>query len=139
MFDPFMRTLGLEGEIPTPGRATVRGTLGLGHTNSLGSAHGGFLYTIADAAFALASNSHGATAVALSTHMEYLAPTRVGDVIEAVATEVHLGRRAAVYQVELRVGDTLVALFTGTVHRLPDRRTPLIPDAMLPPEPPAAP
>jgi acyl-CoA thioesterase len=71
--------------------------------------------------------------------MEYLAPTRVGDVIEAVATEVHLGRRAAVYQVELRVGDTLVALFTGTVHRLPDRRTPLIPDAMLPPEPPAAP
>lgn len=138
MFDPFMRTLGLEGEIPSPGRARVWGTLKPEHTNSLGSAHGGFLYSIADAAFALASNSHGAIAVALSTHMEYLAPTKPGDLIEAIATEAHLGRRAAVYQIELRVGETLVALFTGTVHRLPERRTPLIPESMLPPGAPPA-
>lgn len=138
MFDPFMRTLGLAGEILSPGRARVWGTLGPEHLNSLGSAHGGFLYSVADAAFALASNSHGAAAVALSTHMEYVAPTKAGDLIEAIATEVHLGRRAAVYQVEIRVGETLVALFTGTVHRLPERRTPLVPESMLPPDVPAA-
>lgn len=125
MFDPYMRLLGLEGEVPAPGQARVWTTLRPEHCNSYGSAHGGFLYTLADAAFALASNSHGALAVALSTHMEYLAATKPGDLIEAVATEVHLGRRAAVYRVDVRSEGRLVGTFTGTVHRRPDQATTL--------------
>ena len=127
MFDPFMRTLGLEGEVTAPGAARVWGTVQPGHLNNWGSAHGGFLYTLADAAFALASNSHGALAVALSTHMEYLKPCRPGDVLTATATEVHLGRRAAVYRVEVRGDGDLLALFTGTVHRRPDESSPRMP------------
>ncbi|HRW67748.1 MAG TPA: hotdog fold thioesterase, partial [Candidatus Competibacter sp.] len=74
-------------------------------------------YTVADAAFALASNAHGTLAVALAVHMEYLQASQAGADVEALATEVHLGRRTAVYRVEVRSGSTLLALFTGTVYR----------------------
>lgn len=117
MQDPFMSALGLEGEILGPGRARVWGVVRPDHLNLHGTAHGGFLYTIADAAFALASNSHGVPAVALSTHMEYLRAVRMGETVEAVAEEVHRGRRAALYRVEVRRNEELVAVFTGWVHR----------------------
>jgi acyl-CoA thioesterase len=82
-----------------------------------GEGHGGFLYTLADATFALASNSHGVRAVALSTHMEYLRAVQAGERVEAVAEEVYRGRRAALYRVEVRRDGELVAVFTGWVHR----------------------
>lgn len=100
-----------------PGQARVWGVIRPEFLNSWGSAHGGFLYSVADAAFALASNSHGTLAVALTAHMEYLQASQVGAAVEALATEVRLGRRTAVYQVEVRSGPVLLALFTGTVYR----------------------
>ncbi len=112
-----MNTLGLQGQVPIPGQARVWGTIRPEFLNSWGSAHGGFLYAVADAAFALASNSHGTLAVALATHMEYLQASQAGAEVEALATEVHLGRRTAVYRVEVRSGQTLLAIFTGTVYR----------------------
>jgi acyl-CoA thioesterase len=117
MLDPFMIALGLQGEVPAPGQAQVWGVIRPEFLNSWGSAHGGFLYSVADAAFALASNSHGTLAVALATHMEYLQASQVGADVEALATEVYLGRRTAVYRVEVRSGPTLLAIFTGTVYR----------------------
>ncbi len=127
-----MDFLGLEGEIPVPGRALVRGTLKPEHLNSWASAHGGFVYAMADAAFALASNSHGAMAVAIATNMEYIRPTRAGERLEAEAAEVHLGRRTSVYRVEVRGEDGLVALFTGTAYRRPERPSPLFPEETPP-------
>jgi acyl-CoA thioesterase len=123
MLDPFMTTLGLQAEIPAPGQARVWGTLKPEYLNAWGSAHGGFLYTLADAAFALAANSHGISAVALSTHMEYLRFSRAGDSLEAIATEVHLGHRTAVYRVELYSDQTLLAVFTGTAYRRPEQES----------------
>lgn len=116
-----MTWLGLQSEILAPGRARVWGTLRPEHLNGWGSAHGGFLYTLADAAFALASNSHGIMAVALSTHMEYLQASQAGDRLEALAEEVHLGRRTAVYRVEVRCGAELRATFTGQAYRRPEQ------------------
>jgi len=72
MLDPFMTTLGLQAEVPVPEPARAWGVIRPEFLNSWGSAHGGFLYSLADAAFALASNSHGTLAVALAAHMEYL-------------------------------------------------------------------
>ena len=125
--DPFMVTLGLQAEVPAPGQARVWGVIRPEFLNSWGSAHGGFLYSVADTAFALASNSHGTLAVALAAHMEYLQASQAGAEVEALATEVHLGRRTAVYRVEVRSGATLLALFTGTVYRRPDQPTSLLP------------
>ncbi len=115
--DPFMTALGLRGEILAPGAARMEARLGPEHLNNWGSAHGGFLFTLADSAFALASNSHGPTAVSLSAHMTYFRPTRVGDTLEALAREVSLTRRTAVYPVDVRCGDDLIAQFTGTAYR----------------------
>jgi acyl-CoA thioesterase len=126
LLDPFMTHLGLQAEIIAPGQARVWGVLKPEYLNGFGSAHGGFLYTLADAAFALAANAHGVQAVALSTHMEYLQPVRVGDSVEAVASEVHLGKRTAVYCVEVSCGGTLAARFTGTAYRRPGQKSWLV-------------
>jgi acyl-CoA thioesterase len=115
--DPFMTALGLQTEVLGPGRARVWGKVQPHHVNMLGSTHGGFIYSLADGAFALASNSHGVPAVALSTHIEYFEAGREGDELEAVAEEIYLGYRTAHYRVEVRRAATLIAVFTGTVYR----------------------
>jgi acyl-CoA thioesterase len=120
MVDPFMNTLGLQAESTAPGTARVRGRVKPTQLNMLGTAHGGFLYTLADIAFGMAANTHGVPAVALATHMEYLLPAKLGDELVAIATEVHLGRSTGLYRVDVRSGDQLVATFTGTVFRKQD-------------------
>jgi len=115
--DPFMTALGFQGEVTAPGQARVWVELRPEHLNSWGSAHGGLIFTLADSAFALASNAHGPLAVALGAHIAFLRATRVGDTLEASAREVSLTRRTGVYQVEIRCGEDLVAVFTGTAHR----------------------
>jgi len=118
MADSFVSALGLEVEVIEPGKARARGVVRKEHLNSLAMAHGGYLYTLADTAFAFASNSRGVPAVAISAHMEYLHPGREGDTLEATASEVHLGYRTGVYRAEVRHGDVLLAIFTGTVYRM---------------------
>jgi acyl-CoA thioesterase len=117
MGDSFMSALGLEVEVLAPGQARTRATVRPEHLNSMGMAHGGFLYTMADTAFAFASNSRGVPAVAISTHMDYLQAGYAGDHLEATASEVYLGYRTGVYRAEVRNGATLLAIFTGTVYR----------------------
>jgi acyl-CoA thioesterase len=117
----FAETLGLEVLLHGEGKAHLRAQVRAEHLNLHGGAHGGFLYSLADEAFALASNSRGAAAVALSTHIDYFQVVREGDVVEAVATEEHLGRRVATYRVELRKGDEAVGLFVGTVYRIQEK------------------
>ncbi len=115
----FAAHLGLEVVSSGGGNAVVRALVDERHLNMHGSAHGGFLYSLADEAFALASNSHDAAAVALSVRMDYFKAVREGDVLEASASEEHLGRRVATYRIEVARSGEAVALFTGTVYRLP--------------------
>jgi acyl-CoA thioesterase len=112
------KLLGFEVLETGEGRATVRTTVKGEHLNMHGGAHGGFLFSLADEAFALASNSHGVNAVALDVNMTFFQVVHEGDGLEAVCTEENLGRRVATYRVEVRRGEEAVALFTGTVYRL---------------------
>ncbi|MDR7427617.1 MAG: hydroxyphenylacetyl-CoA thioesterase PaaI [Armatimonadota bacterium] len=114
----YAQSLGLEVLSVEEGRAHLRAVVRPEHLNIHGTAHGGFLYSLADEAFALASNSRGTPAVALTACMAYFRPVVAGEVLEAIAAEEYLGRRTATYRVEVRRGDELVALFTGTVHRM---------------------
>ncbi len=116
----FVRSLGIEVAEAGPGWARLVATVGPEHLNFHGSAHGSFLFALADEAFALACNSRG-PAVARSTNMEFFLPARQGQRVEAVAREVHLGRRASTYVVEVRSEEGLVALFIGTAYRLSGR------------------
>lgn len=116
--DPFMRHLGFAGGSERPGEAQLRAVVRPEHLNNWQTAHGGFLFALADSAFALAANGHDRLAVSLSASIQHLKPCRAGDTLVAHAREISLTRRTGVYQVEIHQGDTLIALFTGTVHRM---------------------
>lgn len=110
-------TLGFEQLLVQPDAARLRTVVRAGHTNMHGTGHGGFVYALADEAFALASNAGDADAVALSVHMDYFRAVQPGDTLIADARAEHVGRRVATYRVEVSVGRQSVALFTGTVYR----------------------
>jgi acyl-CoA thioesterase len=118
----FATLLGLELLSSGEGKAHVRAVVRPEHLNMHHTAHGGFIYTLADEAFAVASNSHGVSAVALNVHMEYFQAIREGDVLEAFATEEHLGRRVATYRIAVMRSEQQVALFTGTVYRMTESK-----------------
>lgn len=117
MIDPLSRLLGFELLHEGPGRAGVRGRVSEEHLNQHGSAHGGFIFALADAALAAASNSHGPEAMAIAATIHFTGPARPGDVLTAEAREVALGTRTATYEIEVSGGEGAVALFTGTVYR----------------------
>lgn len=110
-------TLGFEQLLVKADAARLRAVVGAGHTNLHGTGHGGFVYALADEAFALASNAGDADAVALSVHMDYFRAVKPGDTLVADARAEHVGRRVATYRVEVTSGQETVALFTGTVYR----------------------
>ncbi|WP_318568930.1 hydroxyphenylacetyl-CoA thioesterase PaaI [Salinigranum marinum] len=117
--DPFCETVGVNLTSVHPGYAETVLTVEERHLNFHGTPHGGVVYTLADAAFAAASNTGSKTAVALETNISYLAAVEVGETLRAVAEETHLGGRTAAYEVRVtdEAGDP-VATFRGRVYRL---------------------
>jgi phenylacetic acid degradation protein PaaD len=91
-------------------------TLAEEHLNFNGSCHGGVIFTLADTAFGLASNSHGAVAAGIDAHITFQLPARVGDTLVAKASEVSRSRRLSVVRVDVTHEDgRAVSSFTGTV------------------------
>ncbi|MGZ8304540.1 MAG: hydroxyphenylacetyl-CoA thioesterase PaaI [Telluria sp.] len=81
--------------------------------------HGGYLFALADSAFAFACNSHNHVTVGAGCTIEYLAPGRPGDVLVAEAREQALAGKTGVYDVQVRNQDgKLVVLFRGKSHRI---------------------
>jgi acyl-CoA thioesterase len=117
--DPYCATLGIELRALGPGSATTALTITEELVNFHGTPHGGVLYSLADAAFAAASNSHGDPAVALETNISYLDAVDVGTTVVATATETHLTRRTGEYEVLLTTDDggERLATFRGRVYR----------------------
>lgn len=102
------------------GFARVRMRLRPDHLNGVGVVQGGAVFTLADYAFAAASNSHGTVAVALDVAITFARAARTGT-LTAEATEESVSRRVSVCNV--RVTDDrgeLVALFRGTAFRKED-------------------
>lgn len=82
--------------------------------------HGGYVFALADSAFAFACNSHGYAAVAAGCSIEYLAPVVLGEALTAEARAVEVTGGGGVYDVAVRnrAGRT-VALFRGRSRRIP--------------------
>jgi acyl-CoA thioesterase len=102
------------------GYARARLRLRPDHLNGVGVAQGGLVFTLADFAFAAASNSRGTVAVGLDTSMTFVRGPAAGT-LTAEAREESLSRRVSVCTV--RVTDArgeLVALFRGTAFRKED-------------------
>jgi acyl-CoA thioesterase len=117
--DGAVQALGIELEEIRPGYARMSLAVRPDMTNSHGIGHGGIIFTLADATFAYACNSHNHTAVASGCSIEYLAPAQVGDVLVAVGEERCLNGRTGIYDVEVstRAGRR-IALFRGKSHRI---------------------
>jgi len=101
------------------GTATVTMTVRADMTNGHGICHGGFIFLLADSAFAFACNSHGTPTVAAGATIDFLAPVWAGDQLTAVAREEWLGGRTGIYDIVVtRTDDTVIAHFRGRSHRL---------------------
>ena len=115
--DAFAATLGIEAVDGGLGRAEVRMRVRPEHLNFNGTCHGGVVFSLADTAFGLASNSHGAIAAGVDAHITYQVAVHVGEVLTATAIEVSRGRKLAVYRVDVEnEAGSLVSSFTGTVY-----------------------
>ena len=115
--DRFARSLGAELVEVGPGRAVLELTVASEHLNFNDTCHGGVVFSLADAAFGLASNTHGAVAAAIDAHIGYSAPAHEGDRITAAAAEVTRSPRFAIYRVDVKKADgTVVGVFSGTVY-----------------------
>ena len=119
--DPWARALGVVFEDLRRGYCRTSLTLEPRMVNFQGAPHGGVIFTLADIAFGAACNSHGATAVALSATVSYLAAVEPGARLIAEGREVRQGRRAGFYDVEVRAADgRLVAALHCVAHRVAD-------------------
>jgi acyl-CoA thioesterase len=88
-------------------------------TNGHGICHGGFIFALADSAFAFACNSHGLPTVAAGVTVDFVAPARVGDELTATAREQWLGGRTGLYEMTVTGQDGKVLAFVrGRSHRL---------------------
>ena len=116
--DPFVRWLGITITHAATGMVKLAMTVRKEHINFNGTCHGGVLFSLADTAFGLASNSHGIIAIGVHADIAFCSAVGVGEVIVAEATEAACSKRVGTYQVRLAKQDgATVALFTGTVHR----------------------
>jgi acyl-CoA thioesterase len=101
-----------------PGTATLAMAVRADMVNGHGIAHGGFVFALADSAFAFACNSYDVRTVAYGCAITYLAPARLGDELVAVATERSRSGRTGTYDVTVSAGEQVVAEFRGTSRTL---------------------
>jgi acyl-CoA thioesterase len=102
-----------------PGRARVALTVEERHLNGHGICHGGYVFLLADAAFAYACNTHGVSTVASGADVTFLRPARAGDELVAEAVERAQEGRSGLCDVTVRAGDAVVAEFRGRSRRVP--------------------
>ncbi len=116
--DPLAARLGIVLEQVRPGYARAVMDVGPDLLNAVGTAHGGATMALLDVVHAAVSNSHGTVAVAQDVHTEFLTAGRPGERLVAEGTELHRGRRTAVYRIDARGEDgRLVATALARVFR----------------------
>ena len=115
--DAFSQWLGIEILECEIGRCKVGMTIRKEMLNSMGKAHGGISYSLADTAFGFSANTHGKYAVSIETSINHIAALEEGDYLTAEATLDHQKTKVGFNIVEVRRGEELVALFKGVVYR----------------------
>jgi acyl-CoA thioesterase len=117
--DTAAHTLGVHLVRVAPGHAEVAMTVRADMLNGHAICHGGFIFTLADTAFAYACNSYNLNTVASGCAIDFLAPAREGDVLTAVGYERSASGRTGVYDIDVtnERGDK-IALFRGKSYRI---------------------
>lgn len=116
--DRASQQLGMTVDAVAPGYAVLSMSITEAMANGHGIAHGGYIFTLADSAFAFACNGHGPHAVAAQCQITYLKPGRVGDRLVATAREIALDGRSGICDVRVSRGDEVIAEFRGHSRQL---------------------
>ena len=117
--DPTSQALGMALAAIAPGYARMTMPVRADMLNGHQTCHGGYIFMLADSAFAFACNSHNFNTVGAGCTIDYLAPGRAGDVLTAEAQEQALAGRTGVYDIKVTKQDGgVIALFRGKSHRI---------------------
>jgi acyl-CoA thioesterase len=115
--DPYAAFLGIEVDEVREGYARCSLTIKPEYLNAADRAHGAIIYSIADQAFAVGSNSMGSLALALSFTINYLGPAIDGEKVFSEATPVNVSRKISVWNVTVRgSGDRIIATGQGVAY-----------------------
>lgn len=130
--DRASQALGMTLDSIRPGYARMSMPVRDDMLNGHQTCHGGFIFALADSAFAFACNSHNQNTVGAGCTIEYLAPGRLGDVLTAEAVEQALAGKSGVYDIRVSdQGGRVLALMRGKSHRVSGEVVP------QPPQPPS--
>jgi acyl-CoA thioesterase len=116
--DVASQSLGITISDVAPGRAVATMSVAQSMVNGHGICHGGYVFLLADTAFAFACNTRGPAVVAAGADISFLAPVRAGDELVAEGVERVVRGRSGLYDVTVRVGETIVAEFRGRSRAL---------------------
>ncbi len=120
--DNASREAGLHIVEVSAGRAVLTMTVESRHTNGHSICHGGYIFLLADTAFAFACNSYNQSAVAQQNAITYVAPALLHDVLTATATEASRRGRSGVYDATVvNQNNETIALFRGNSRTLGER------------------
>ena len=115
--DAFSTWLGIKIISVQLGRVKVGMTIRKEMLNSMGKAHGGISYSLADTAFGFSANTHGKYAVSIETSINHIIALEEGDYITAEAVTDVSKKKVGFNIVEVKRDEQLVALFKGVVYR----------------------
>jgi acyl-CoA thioesterase len=125
--DSASQHLGITIHDVAPGHAMVRMEVVEHMLNGHGMCHGGYVFTLADTAFAFACNTYDDVTVAAGADISFLEPVPAPATLTATAHETHRRGRSGLYDVTVRTGDgTVIAEFRGRSRSL---GRPLLADA----------
>jgi acyl-CoA thioesterase len=117
--DDASKWLGASLDAVGPGTAVMSMIVEKHHTNGHDICHGGFIFTLADSAFAFACNSYNRVVVAQHNIITFVAPARLGDRLTAEAKEVARYGRSGIYDVRVtNQGGALIAEFRGASRQI---------------------
>jgi len=117
--DAASKGLGMKIKSMAPGSACVEMPVRVDMLNGHQTCHGGYIFTLADSAFAFACNSHNQNTVSSGCNIDYLLPAYPGDVLTATATELSRGRKTGVYDVTVRnQHGAQIALLRGNSYQV---------------------
>jgi acyl-CoA thioesterase len=117
--DRASQALGMRLVAVRPGYAKLTMTVRADMTNGHSTCHGGFIFSLADSAFAFACNSYNLATVAAGCVIDFLAPAHQGDELTAEATEQALAGRSGVYDVVVTDQNARqIALFRGRSRQI---------------------
>lgn len=127
--DPATQKLGMQIVEVRSGYARLTMRVREDMSNGHKTCHGGFIFSLADSAFAFACNSHNQRTVAQHCSITYIAPGHLGEVLEAEAREISKTGRSGIYDIAVRNPDgVIIAQFRGHSRTIKGE---LVPGAVL--------